>query len=1221
MQQRLLFCLTLFIFICHISHAQNAKVWALIPNQSDVPYVGSDNVLTSNNAVFNAYIQQLGIISCTKALPSSKSTRLQKVYELSATSNLNELIFTLTNQVPAVERVERAPVYDTLHIPNDYNNSLGVNNYALNLINAPAAWDLTTGDSSVVIAITDQGYDPLHSELSGKYIHFNSGSNLTTHGNAVSILAAGRTNNNNGLSSIGYNCKLGLYAMNYNEMLNAAYAGARVINMSWSSGCFFNTFEQQCIDEAYDAGAFLVAAAGNGNTCGIPSAYVYPAAYDHVFSVTSIGDSNNHEQIPNDSTSTHQHNDMVDLSAPGYWVAVNPAEGWYFNSSGTSFAAPYVSGTIGLMLSRNPCLSRKDIDTILRLSAFPLDSLNPNYIGLLGAGRLDAHAAVQMATNWTTQPMVVNAQPVSVTVPAGTSAQFTVSSSSSFPLYQWQRDSSGIFVNLSNNSTYSGVKTATLFINNITAALNNQQYRCVMTSGYCQAISDPAALVVNGAVLPEDPGPIHGATTLCFGDTAIFHINPVNYATGYNWSFTGNVNIISGINTNTVIVQIFDTVTQATVTPYNGNGSGNSATMTVNTIPLPTGFLSGNSTVCAGDTAVLTLTATGQGPWFGVINDSIIFNGVSSPMQITVYPDSTTYYILQTLATMDGCKAYPDYLGSTANVTVLPLVRDTIYVAVCSSQFPYSWNGVNYSSAGLYIDTIPNTNGCDTIRTLQLTIMPLLRDTIHVAVCSSQLPYAWNGVNYSSAGMFTDTIPNSNGCDTIRTLHLTVISGTVPLTPASITQVLVSNTCYSRVYRYTAAVTANSTGYQWTIPNSCGGIPGVTVDSGDINSSRIIKLSYYSNAAALLTDSIRVRAYNSCGSGPKRSAKLINTALNVPALPSITATSLVSNVCGARRVRYTASNLPLATSTATAATGYLWSFTNPVPLQAQLDSGTWSSKVIVIKYLSNSAALPGDSIYLQYASACGYSLKRALKINLTALNPPTAPASIIITTLTASVCGNRRYRFTMPVMPNATTTSGAGTGYLWTPTGNLAAYGVVDSGSLTSRIVVIRYTDDNASVVGDSMKAQFNSDCGYSSFRALKFSATKLNPPLAPASITITSVAPTVCGARIYRYTAPNLPTGTTTLAAPTGYEWSFVGSLGSNAVIDSGTVNSKVIRVRFTSNAGASTGDSVKLRYPSSCGYSPYKANKLTNTFLTNCPPPVAILRKRYITKKGVIK
>ncbi len=1156
---RLKLCCCLFLLHLIINHQgfSQSKVWVTIQNVDHVPYQSTNRQLISNDSVFNVYINSLNIFSCTQALPSSRNKMLQKVYELTSSSSQNELEQTLTNYVRAVSGVYPAPIYDTLHTPNDYTLVAGINNYALNLINAQTAWDITLGDSNVVIAITDQSYSPNHSELVGKYAYINAGTSTPTHGTAVAILAAGNTNNNNGLSSIGYKCKLGLYLMSYNEILNAAYAGAKVINISWTSGCFYNLYAEQVINEAYGVGAFLVAAAGNGTTCSNPAAYVYPAAFDNVFSVTSIGPLDNHMKILNDPTSTHQHNDKVDLSAPGYDVAINPAENWYLNSSGTSFASPIVSGTVGLMLSVNPCLSRKDIDTILKISSVNIDSLNPTYIGLIGKGRLNAQAAVQLSSGWASQPMSVTSQPIGVSISVGGNAQFSVSSTSSFPIYQWQIDSSGIFVNLINNNDYSGVNTSILTVSNAPAAFNNTQYRCIMTSGYCQAISNAATLVVSSGILPQDAGIIHGDTLVCFGDTVQIAINPVNFATGYNWTINGNANIISGTNNNSITIQIFDNIVGVSVTPYNSFGSSNSSSISIATIPLPTGFLSGNPSVCPGNAATLTMNVTGQGPWFGTINDSISFSGTSNPFQIIVYPDSTTVYNLQELYTLDGCNAYPDYLSSSASVTVLPYNRDTI----------------------------------------------------HTTICTSQLPFQWNGINFTNTGYYSDTISNSVGCDSIITLHLTVINGNPPAAPLTITQSLVNNTCFGRIYRYTASITINAQGYKWIIPTSCGGISPVVVDSGDINVSRTIRLKYFSNNAAFNTDSIKVSAYNTCGFSPYKSAVLINTLLSVPLPPtSIIATPLITNVCGERKYRYTAPNLPAGTANIAAATGYLWSFTSPTPLLAQLDSGTFTSQIIVVKYVSNNAAQIGDSINLRYTSACGNSEKKSLKINLTALNVPVAPTSITITPLSTNICGQRKYRCTMPLMPNATTTSGAATGYLWTFTGNVATYGVIDSGSLTSRIMVLKYISNNATFVGDSLKAQYSSGCGLSNFIAIKFSVPKINPPLAPTSITITPLSTGICGAKIYRYTMPLVPVGTINNAAATGYAWEFVGILSSTATIDSGTLNSRIIRMKFVNNNAATIGDSVRAYYLSSCGNGSIKSTKLNNANLTAPAMPASI-------------
>jgi hypothetical protein len=343
---------------------------------------------------------QYNLSQPVQALPASRNESLRKVYEIKANSELNELSTVFKVFGNQIQSLVRGPEYTPLFVPSDMNFQQGISDYALSLINAPQAWDLSQGDDSVIIAISDQNYDVSHPDLEGKYIYYDATNNTsTTHGTAVAITAAGKTNNNYGLASIGFNTGLAFYRMSFNEVLAASYAGADVINISWSSGCFYSQIEQDVMTEVAQNGSFVVAAAGNGNTCGLPDAHVYPASYELVFSVTSLGPSDNHEQWIGDPSSTHNHNDSVDLAAPGYDVAVSPALNWYLNTSGTSFAAAYVSGTVGLMLAANKCLSNVDIENALKGSAVPINALNPSYTGKLGAGRLDAHQAVLAAMN------------------------------------------------------------------------------------------------------------------------------------------------------------------------------------------------------------------------------------------------------------------------------------------------------------------------------------------------------------------------------------------------------------------------------------------------------------------------------------------------------------------------------------------------------------------------------------------------------------------------------------------------------------------------------------------------------------------------------------------------------------------------------------------------------------------------------------------------------
>ena len=379
---------------------QDSKVWLTIENSNNVPTENASGVLVSTDANFNAAISSLNITNIQKALPSSRTASLTKVYEVSCDCDVADLYTTLTNNVSVVSKVEYAPVYQTLETPDDYTLSVS-NPWALELIGAKDAWNVTTGDANVVIAISDQNYFENHEELVGKFVHYDHTNTASQgHGTAVATLAAGATNNTLGKSAIGYNSSLALYRMNYNEVLDASYAGAKVVNLSWTSGCSFNQYLQDVMDEVYNNGTFIIASAGNGSTCGGAENLVYPAAYDKVFAVTSIGENDNHERTIGNPNSTHQHNASVDLSAPGYDVPITAAPGWYLTGSGTSYASPIVAGTVGLMIAANPCLTNIEIEYILKNTSTFIDDLNPAYAGLIGQGRLNAAAAVEMAKDF-----------------------------------------------------------------------------------------------------------------------------------------------------------------------------------------------------------------------------------------------------------------------------------------------------------------------------------------------------------------------------------------------------------------------------------------------------------------------------------------------------------------------------------------------------------------------------------------------------------------------------------------------------------------------------------------------------------------------------------------------------------------------------------------------------------------------------------------------------
>ena len=518
-------------------------------------------------------------------------------------------------------------------------------------------------------------------------------------------------------------------------------------------------------------------------------------------------------------------------------------------------------------------------------------------------------------------------------------------------------------------------------------------------------------------------------------------------------------------------------------------------------------------------------------------------------------------------------------------------------VSVCSNQLPYGWNGNNYNAAGTYSVTLTNVAGCDSVATLVLTIKNTSSSTIRDTICINQLPYVWNGVTFTAAGTKTNTLTNANGCDSVVTMILST-SGGIPAAPTTLTQTLVENNCGARVYRYTASSSINASGYAWTLPDGVGGVTGVTVDSGDIAYSRVIRLKYNSNLAALTTDSIKVRAYSDCGSSASKAFKLTNTAWTPLTSPSITATNLITNVCGGRKVRY---SVPVPATTA-GDLGFEWSFSgSTLGANATIDSGNINSRVIVVLFTSNAAAAVDDSMFFRYNynNGCTYGNYSKAKINLTALGIPAAP-TLTVTPVDAFACGARKYRYSASALPVASTTVGAATGWLWTlADGAVGSTGTIDSGSVNSQVIVVSYTSNAAAVAGDSIRVRFTSGCGLGAVKATKLTNTALAVPAAP-TVTVTAVDAYACGARKYRYSASGLTAASTTVGAATGWLWTLAdGAVGSTGTIDSGSVNSQVIIVSYTSNAAAASGDSIRVRFTSGCGLGAVKATKLTNTAL----------------------
>jgi len=340
------------------------------------------------------------------------------------------------------------PYYDPLPTAVIPDDPILHSQWNLGLVEAFAAWDITTGSDRVVVALIDTGVDLDHPELKDKiwtnlgetgvdargndkatngidddqngkiddvhgwdFVNWD-GKPQDDHGSGTFVAGIITAETNNGIlmAGVSWGAEImpvkvvdsggGSYLWNLTGGIRyAANKGAKIIHVS---PFLYSSVDphpvQAVINYAHDRGVLVVAGSGDPLPDDpIPlDAYRYPAALDHVVSVAAT---NRYDERWDDDHGCSTYNDMVDVAAPGVSI-FSLLRGQYYGGwwSGTSLAAAHVSGLAALIWSVNPHLTNVQVTGIITSTAVDLGE--PGRDDYFGWGRIDAAAAVMTTTHY-----------------------------------------------------------------------------------------------------------------------------------------------------------------------------------------------------------------------------------------------------------------------------------------------------------------------------------------------------------------------------------------------------------------------------------------------------------------------------------------------------------------------------------------------------------------------------------------------------------------------------------------------------------------------------------------------------------------------------------------------------------------------------------------------------------------------------------------------------
>ena len=328
----------------------------------------------------------------------------------------------------------------------------------------------------------------------------------------------------------------------------------------------------------------------------------------------------------------------------------------------------------------------------------------------------------------------------------------------------------------------------------------------VTNSNQCSAASSATVVALNNPTIITTQ-PVSQVT--CINGQVTFSVVAGGDNITYQWQKNGvNITGQQSASYNIAAAAFSDTAGyRVIVSGVCGNDTSNAATLSV-TGSLTFSQQPASQITCFGNSVSFTVVANGANTTFQWTK-----NGQNIPNA-----NAATYTVNIAATTDTG--SYTCYVTSscgnaTSNAATLVVNLpsfSSLGQSICSNS-SYNFNGRLLSSAGTYIDTLNNINGCDSIVTLQLTIKQISSSDTYGAICQGAT-YTFNGLVFSTSGTYQDTLTGANGCDSIAILHLTVNQPSSGSLSAAI--------CSNSSYNFNGRTLTAAGNYNDTLTNTLG---------------------------------------------------------------------------------------------------------------------------------------------------------------------------------------------------------------------------------------------------------------------------------------------------------------------------------------------------------------------------------------------------------------